>query len=108
LCAIAERNLDILRRRTHRHFTSSVAAMDAADYAFAPHHDVVYLFNPFDAVVLAAVVVRLRHSLAEHPRTVWIVYHNPVWRMVIDHTDAFAHVRDVWSGGSLFAVYRAR
>jgi SAM-dependent methyltransferase len=108
LCAIAERNLDIMRRRTGRRFTSSVFAMDAAEYTFGPHDTVVYLFNPFDAVVLAAVVVRLRHSLSEHPRTVWIVYHNPAWRMVIDHTDAFAHVRDVTSGGSIFAIYRSR
>ena len=108
LSAVAERNLEIVRRRTRRHFTCTVSAMDAADYAFAPHDNVVYLFNPFDAVVLAAVVVRLRRSLTEHPRAVWIVYHNPVWRMVIDHTDAFAHVRDVTSGGSIFAIYRSR
>jgi SAM-dependent methyltransferase len=108
LCAVAERNLDIVRRRAKRQFTCSVFAMDAADYQFAPHDTVVYLFNPFDAVVLAAVLVRLRRSLEEHPRAVWIVYHNPVWRMVIEHVDAFAHVRDVSSGGGVFAVYRSR
>ena len=108
LCAVAESNLLIVRRRTKRDFTSSVFAMDAADYAFAPHDTVIYLFNPFDAVVLAAVLARLAHSLAKDPRTVWIVYHNPVWRDVIDHTGTFTHVRDYSSGGSVFAVYRSR
>jgi len=107
LCSVAQRNLDIVRRRTRRQFTSSVFPMDAADYAFAAHDTVVYLFNPFDAVVLAAVLMRLRRSLEEHPRTVWIVYHNPVWRAVIEHTDAFTHVRDYPAGGGVFAVYRS-
>jgi SAM-dependent methyltransferase len=108
LCAVAEHNLALVRRRTGRQFTSGIFAMDAADYAFALHDTVLYLFNPFDAVVLAAVLARLRHSLDEHPRTVWIVYHNPVWRAVIEHTDAFTHVRDFHSGGGVFAVYRSR
>jgi hypothetical protein len=107
LCAVAESNLLIVRRRTRRDFTSSVYAMDAADYAFAAHDTVVYLFNPFDAVVLAAVLTRLVRSLSEHPRTVWIVYHHPVWRVAIEHTGAFTHVRDYSSGGSVFAVYRS-
>jgi SAM-dependent methyltransferase len=108
LCAVAESNLLIVRRRTRRDFTSSIFAMDAADYAFAPHDTVVYLFNPFDAVVLSAVLARLLRSLADHPRTVWLVYHNPVWRDVTEHTGAFTHVRDYSSGGSVFAVYRSR
>jgi SAM-dependent methyltransferase len=108
LCAVAESNLLIVRRRTKREFTSSVYAMDAADYAFASHDTVVYLFNPFDAVVLAAVLARLARSLEKHPRTVWIVYHNPVWRAVIEHAGEFTSVRDYSSGGGVFAVYRSR
>ena len=108
LGVIAEKNLDILRARTKRTFTSSVITADAADYAFTKNDTVVFLFNPFDAVVLAAVIARLQHSLEHHPRAVWIVYHNPVWRMVIEHSDALTHVRDYSAGGSVFAVYRSR
>jgi SAM-dependent methyltransferase len=108
LCAAAERNLGAFRDRTKRAFKSKVLAMDAADYAFTANDTVVYLFNPFDAVVLAAVMARLRRSLERHPRTVWIVYHNPVWRASIESTHAFEHVGDYTSGGSAFAVYRSR
>lgn len=108
LCAVAERNLDLLRARTKRKFTSSVIVKDAADYAFTAHDIVVYLFNPFDAVVLAAVLAHLRRSLERHPRTVWIVYHNPVRRGVIDKDGGFARVRDFSAGGDAFAVYRSR
>jgi len=108
LCTIAEKNLDALRARTGRRFTSSVVATDATTYAFADDDTVVYLFNPFDAAVLAAVVARLQHSLMRHPRTVWIVYHNPVWRAVIEHAGEFNHVHDYTTGGGVFAVYRSR
>ena len=81
--------------------------MDAADYAFTKEDAVVYLFNPLDAEVLAAVMARLRRSLERYPRTVWIVYHNPVWRASIETTNAFEHVGDYIRGGSTFAVYKS-
>jgi SAM-dependent methyltransferase len=108
LCRIAEHNLETLRRRTQRPFTASIIHRDAADYAFDARDTVLYLFNPFDAVVLAAVVAHLERSLAQHPRTVWIVYHNPVWRVVFEHSDALAHVHDYTAGAGVFAVYRSR
>lgn len=108
LCAAAERNLGAFRARTTRMFKAKILTMDAADYAFTKDDTVLYLFNPFDAVVLAAVMARLRRSLERHPRTVWIVYHNPVWRASIESTAAFDHVGDYSSGGSRFAVYRSR
>lgn len=108
LCRIAEKNLDLIRGRTQRVFTSSVISGDAVDYVFAKHDTVVYLFNPFDAVVLAAVMAGLVRSIENDPRTVWIVYHNPVWRAVIEHTHTFTHVRDYSAGGGVFAVYRSR
>ncbi len=107
LCTIAEQNLAAFRARTGRSFRSRIVAMDAADYAFTKEDAVVYLFNPFDAVVLAAVVARLSRSLERYPRTVWIVYHNPLWRASIETTNTFEHVGDYTRGGSTFAVYRS-
>ena len=107
LVRVAERNLDRFRARTGRRFASRIHTMDAADYAFTRDDTVVYLFNPFDAGVLSAVLTRLRHSLATHPRRVWIVYRNPVWRETIEATGAFARV-GIWSyGGCDYAVYRS-
>jgi SAM-dependent methyltransferase len=108
MCAAAEKNLAIFRARTQRSFRSRVIASDAADYAFTKEDSVLYLFNPFDAVVLAAVIARLRRSLERSPRTAWIIYHNPVWRSSIESTGEFEHVGDYRSGGALFAVYRSR
>lgn len=106
LCRIAVRNFDAFRRRTGRNFTSTVRSMDAADYAFAPDDTVLFLYNPFDAAVLAAVLARLRTSLDAHPRRVWFVYHNPVWRDVVETSGLFVRAGDWSFGGYQFAVYR--
>lgn len=106
LCVIATRNLDVFRARTGRRFRSTVRAMDAVDYAFAPEDTVLYLFNPFDASVLSAVLARLRASLDAHPRPAWLVYQNPVWRVAVDASGIFTHVGDWSFGGCAFAVYR--
>ena len=108
LCAAAEKNLAAFRSRTQRAIRSKILCIDAADYAFTKDDTVVYLFNPFDAVVLAAVLARLRRSLERHPRPVWIVYHNPVWRSTIEAAGTFEHVGDYSSGGCTFALYRTR
>jgi SAM-dependent methyltransferase len=108
LCAIAQANLDAFRARTGAQFESSLHAIDVVNYAFAADDSVVYLFNPFDDQVMGAVLERLRESLAQHPRPVWIVYHNPVWRGVIEESGAFAHAGDWSYGGCDFAVYRNR
>jgi len=107
LCAAAERNLAVFRARRARSFRFDVLAMDAADYAFTRDDTVVYLYNPFDASVLAAVLARLRGSLIRHPRPVWVVYHNPVWRDVIESGGDFERVGEYSFGGCAFAVYRS-
>jgi SAM-dependent methyltransferase len=108
LIAVAEKNLAAFRARTRRTFRYHVFAMDAADYAFTGDDTVVYLFNPFDASVLAAVLARLRRSREQFPRPVWIIYHNPVWRDAIEAGGDFERVGEYSSGASAFAVYRSR
>lgn len=108
LCETARRNLQALRARTGLHFEASVQAQDAGAYAFAPDDSVVFLFNPFDDAVLRPVLANLRASLASHPRELWLVYHRPVWRRVIEEAGGFEPARNFSFGGCEFAVYRAR
>jgi len=59
---------------------------------------VVYLFNPFLESVLAEVVKGLERSIEEHPRPVYVLYHNPLLESV------FAGWKKV-GGTHQFAVY---
>lgn len=105
LCEIARQNLDTVRRR--RDFTTPVEiyCCDAAEYDFYDDETVIYLYNPFDAVVLAEVMERLCASLRRAPRKTWLIYLHPRWHSAIESTGMFTWA-SLHSFGKLeFAVF---
>ena len=86
LCAIARGNLSAVRRRVPDGAPVEIVCCDAADYRFECDEDVIYLFNPFDQVVLARLLHNLRASLQRSPRQLWLVYHFPRWHEAITAT----------------------
>lgn len=52
--------------------------IDGREYQFPSEPLVIYLFNPLPAAALAEAIENLRRSLAQHPRAVKIIYHNPI------------------------------
>jgi len=108
LCAIARENVAAVQRRRGWNVDVHIHAVDAADYRFEPDDRVLFLFNPFDDTVLRRVLDNLRESLARHPRTLWLVYHRPEWRNLLDESGLFGRVTSHASGGCEFAVYRTR
>jgi SAM-dependent methyltransferase len=51
---------------------------DATDFPFPVEPLVLYLFNPLPESGLKRVITRLDQSLSDHPRTVYVLYHNPL------------------------------
>lgn len=86
LCEVARRNLAVAERRGGPGAPVEIVCADAADYAFPHGEDVLYLFNPFDAVVLASMLDRLAASLQARPRRLWLVYHFPRWHETLSAT----------------------
>jgi SAM-dependent methyltransferase len=76
---------------------------DATTYAFSDDPLVVYLYNPFDGEVLAAVLDNLRRSLETSPRPTTIVYYHPVHRDVADEA-SFLRLENE---GRKYVVYAA-
>ena len=66
---------------------------DARSFDFPPDPSVVFLFNPFPETVLEEVLGQLIKSLAEHERTVYLIYHNPVLELVLANKPGFHMVR---------------
>jgi len=64
---------------------------DASEYKFPRGRLAVYLYNPFRANVLAAVLDRL----LSQPREVTLLYHTPVEREAIEATGAFELEREL-------------
>ena len=56
----------------------SVVTADASTWALPNDVTVIYLFNPFDGEILAQSFERIHESLLAAPRTITIVYGNPL------------------------------
>jgi len=105
LVSVADRNVRALRRRRPDLADRiDLVQQDAAAFEWPHRPTVVYLFNPFGERTLRAVLARLSASLRAAPRSVLVVYVNPVLRRLLDANPAFVPLRT----GRGFVVYRSR
>lgn len=102
LVEIARENLHTARDPLRSARDVRVLHADAAGYRFPRGDLVVYLYNPFGAPVLDALLVNLR--LDDPARDVVLLYHTPLQRETIEATQAFVLVEDLGFG----LVYRLR
>ena len=56
----------------------AVDCVNAAEVDVADEVSVIFMFNPFDATIMKAFVQRVMESLHQSPRTLKILYANPV------------------------------
>ncbi len=79
LCLAARNNLQI----TSQKFSSidfSVINNDAFYFEFPKDADCIFLFNPFDEVIMSGVVKNMHISLQQHPRKIAVIYINPIYK----------------------------
>ena len=101
LHAIALENLAAYRAESQKCFALQAVCGDAAEFDF-PHEPVVlYLFNPLPKVGLRRVVANLERSLREHPRAVYVLYHNPLLEGVVAESTSLRRV----GGTHQYAIY---
>lgn len=108
---VAEHNVRVWRSPAQRCRSFELVCMDARDYPFPPEDALVYLFQPFPAEVMGPVLDNLGRSVAERPREVHVVYHNPIFHSLFADRPSFALER--WErakrrDGFDWALYRAR
>jgi SAM-dependent methyltransferase len=80
---VAEENIRKFESGRRRCPVVESVCADACDFAFPPEPLVLYLFNPLPEAGLQRAMKNLRDSLAQHPREVWVVYHNPQLEHVV-------------------------
>lgn len=100
LCAIAQRNVAAADAAG-----VVIHCCDAVDYDFAEGETVIFLFNPFDGVVLGKMLERLEASLRRDPRKAWLIYHFPRWMEVIESHGVFRRIGCHAYDGCEFVVY---
>ena len=80
---IARQNLAQYRTESQKCFVIDSISADATRFAFPSDPLVVYLFNPFPEAGLRRTLANLAENLNEHPRPVYVLYHNPQLEHVI-------------------------
>lgn len=77
LCLTAEKNLTATKK-TFAHLQYSIINNDAFYYSIPANVDVIFLFNPFDEIIMSGVVNNIISSLQHSPRQLYIIYSNPL------------------------------
>ena len=77
LCNGAAKNLAVTKQKNPR-IDYSIINNDAFYFAIPADADCIFLFNPFDELIMSAVVQNICNSLHDHPRSLYIMYVNPL------------------------------
>ena len=101
-CA-AEENIRAYHSATQRCPNIEAVCADACAFPFPAEPLVLYLFNPLPESGMRPLIARLEKSLAENPRPVYLLYHNPLLEHVIGERAVFVRV----GGTEQYSVYSA-
>jgi SAM-dependent methyltransferase len=98
----AQQNIRDYRSPTQRCAQIESMLADAREFELPKEPLVLYLFNPLPERALSEVLQRLEKSLAQAPRPVWVVYHNPLLETVLGASSYLEKAR----GTPQYSVYR--
>ena len=99
LAVIAQKNL-----KRAGVVASQVFCQDAAEFTDFDCYGVVYLFNPFLAPVLSRALTNLRESLKRCPRSILLIYRNPICDEVVTSA-GFRRIATVHIGNQPIYTY---
>jgi hypothetical protein len=85
----AQENIGRYKSDSQQCFAIEPVLGDACEFLFPPEPTVLYLFNPLPESGLAKMISKLEHSLREHPRPVFVLYHNPLLEHVLTRSAVF-------------------
>ncbi|MFZ0536633.1 MAG: class I SAM-dependent methyltransferase, partial [Candidatus Sulfotelmatobacter sp.] len=100
----AQDNICKYRSESQKCFAMESICGDAAEFAFPDEPTVLFLFNPFPESGLRNVIANLEQSLREHPRRVYVLYHNPLLEHVLGASIALKKI----GGTHQYAMYGSR
>lgn len=86
---VAQQNLAKYESDSQRSFAIKCLLGDACEFAFPAEPTVLYLFNPLPESGLMRMIGNLEQSLREHPRPMFVIYHNPLLEKVLTRSTTF-------------------
>lgn len=103
LCAIAKENIAHIPARSRAAASIECHYGDATAYKLPGGSLVCYFYNPFNEVLMQVMVERLRETLRNDPRDIYVVYVNPLHRILFDSEGSWKVVQE----SEKHVVYRA-
>ncbi len=76
-CAAATENI-LLTKHTYKDLDFKIYNNDAFYFEIAADVDCIFMFNPFDDLIMSGVLENIEISLDEHPRKMTVIYFNPL------------------------------
>jgi SAM-dependent methyltransferase len=104
LSRAAHENLGKYQNKSQSCFAIELICEDASEFAFPVEPVVLFLFNPFPESGLRRVIANLEQSLREHPRKVFVLYHNPLLEHVLAENASLEKIQ----GTHQYAMYVSR
>jgi SAM-dependent methyltransferase len=98
---VAQENIGKYKSDSQQCFAIDCLLGDASEFAFPPEPTVLYLFNPLPESGLVRMIGNLERSLREHPRPVFVLYHNPMLEHVLTRSAAFKKI----AGTHLYSIF---
>ena len=89
---IAQENIRKYKSPSQQCFAIESICGDACHFEFPPEPAVLYLFNPLPEAGLLELLNNLERSLRDHPRPVYVLYHNPQLKHALEQC---AHLRRI-------------
>src|SRR5579863_5243849 len=99
----AQENLSKYRGESQKCFALESICGDATEFPFPAEPAVLYLFNPFPESGLRRMIANLEQSLREHPRAVYVLYHNPLLESVLGGSAGIKKI----GGTHQYAIYKS-
>jgi SAM-dependent methyltransferase len=96
LCEQARDNLDKFLHKFSAPSQIEIIASDVTQYRLGDDEKVFFMYDPFDAPVVAEVLAKIRKSWERKPRTIWMIYSAPRHHATIEEfgffTESQAHI----------------
>jgi SAM-dependent methyltransferase len=100
---VAQENIRKCSDEVQKCFALQSICADATEFHFPDEPIVLYLFNPFPEAGLKRVIANLEQSLRAHPRTVYVLYHNPLLEHVLNGSAVWKKIY----GTHQFVLYKS-
>lgn len=104
LCAFANQNVDVYRRKIPVGTEVEVVCTDAAQYPIPDDANVFFMFNPFGMAVMETVADNIKISLNRKQRSIWMIYNDPVYVEAVKRQLKLSEVMTYTYGGHYFIV----